>query len=456
MERYELPDDWEWSTIGESCVVNTRDPALKNLSVDTTVSFVPMAAVDAEQGKIANPVNRPFNEVRKGFTPFSDGDVIFAKITPSMENGKAAIARGLANGYGFGSTEFHVMRPKESVIAEWIFHYIRQQSFRDEAKASFTGTAGQMRVPEKFILDADVPLPPVSEQQRIVAKIESLFEQSRTARAALTCVPVLMSQFRRAVLASAFRGELVEPDPSDEPAVSLLERVREARLSNVAKKLAHSETVDADSLPIIPETWTWTTLETLAEIRNGVTKGRDLSGFETVEIPYLRVANVQDGYLDLSEMKTIKIKRSELEKFRLQPNDILFTEGGDRDKLGRGTVWRGEIDICTHQNHVHCARLYLQDIIPDWVSLASQLPYARDYFFSAANQTVNLASLNSTQLKGLPVPLPPVNEQKRILEKVKSLFAQADIIEQSASVSLRRAKQVDQSILARAFHGDLE
>jgi type I restriction enzyme S subunit len=98
----------------------------------------------------------------------------------------------------------------------------------------------------------------------------------------------------------------------------------------------------------------------------------------------------------------------------------------------------------------------LQDVVPDWVSFASQLSYARDYFFSAASQTVNLASLNSTQLKGLPVPLAPVNEQKRILEKVKALLAQADIIEQAASVSLRRAEQVDQSILARAFRGELE
>lgn len=455
MERYELPDGWEWSTLGECCLVNDRDPALKKLPNDSTVSFVPMAAVDAEQGVIANPVDRPFSEVRKGFTPFSDGDVIFAKITPSMENGKAAIARGLTNGFGFGSTEFHVMRPKESVIAEWVFHFIRQQSFRDEAKGSFTGTAGQLRVPEKFILNADIPLAPVPEQQRIVAKIESLFEQSRTARAALTRIPALISQFRRAVLASAFRGELVEPDPSDEPAESLLERVREARLSNAAKKLAHSETVNTDSLPAIPETWTWTTLEMLADIRNGVTKGRDLSKFEIIEIPYLRVANVQDGYLDLKEMKTIQVKKTELERVRLRPNDILFNEGGDRDKLGRGTVWHGEIDVCTHQNHVHCARLYLQDVIPDWVSLASQLSYARDYFFSAASQTVNLASLNSTQLKGLPVPLAPGNEQRRILEKVKALFAQADIIEQAASVSLRRAEQVDQSILARAFRGEL-
>lgn len=455
MDRYELPDGWKWSTLGECCLVNTRDPALKKLTDDTIVSFVPMAAVDAEQGAIANPIERPCGEVKKGYTPFSEGDVIFAKITPSMENGKAAIANGLTNGVGFGSTEFHVMRPKKSVIAEWVFHFIRQQSFRDEAKASFTGTAGQLRVPKKFIQTADIPLAPLPEQQLIIEKIESLLKQSCTARNALMRIPELLSQFRRSVLASAFRGELVEPNPNVEPAESLLERVREARLSNAVKKLAHSETIDTDNLPAIPETWIWTTLEMLADIRNGVTKGRDLSKFETIEIPYLRVANVQDGYLDLKEMKTIQVKKTELEKVRLRPNDILFNEGGDRDKLGRGTVWRGEIDVCTHQNHVHCARLYLQDVIPDWVSLASQLSYARDYFFSAASQTVNLASLNSTQLKGLPVPLPPVNEQKRILEKVKTFFAQADIVEQATSVALRRAEQVDQSILTRAFRGEL-
>ena len=117
-----LSDGWEWTTIGSIAKINGRDIAIRDLSDDLHVTFVPMSAVDAQQGIIAEPQERPLKEVRKGFTPFSDGDVLLAKITPSMENGKAAIARNLKNGRGFGSTEFHVFRPKEVVLAEWIFH----------------------------------------------------------------------------------------------------------------------------------------------------------------------------------------------------------------------------------------------------------------------------------------------------------------------------------------------
>jgi len=113
-----LSDGWEWTTIGSIAKINGRDIAIRDLSDDLHVTFVPMSAVDAQQGIIAEPQERPLKEVRKGFTPFSDGDVLLAKITPSMENGKAAIARNLKNGRGFGSTEFHVFRPKEVVLAE--------------------------------------------------------------------------------------------------------------------------------------------------------------------------------------------------------------------------------------------------------------------------------------------------------------------------------------------------
>lgn len=207
--------------------------------------------------------------------------------------------------------------------------------------------------------------------------------------------------------------------------------------------------------PKLPDEWAWVTLNLIAEIRNGDTKGCDLSHFETIEVPYLRVANVQRGYLDLTEVKTIKINATELEKFRLQPNDILFTEGGDRDKLGRDTVWHSEIEDCICQNHIHCARLYSTDLIPEWISLASQLPYARDFFWSVASKTVNLASLNSTNIKSLPIHLPPVAAQRRIVAKIESLFTQAEAIEQEASLAKRRVSQIDKSILARAFRGEL-
>jgi type I restriction enzyme S subunit len=139
-----------------------------------------------------------------------------------MENGKAAIARDLLNGRGFGSTEFHVLSPVAGVLAEWIFYLVRQFSFRMEAKARFTGTAGQLRVPVDFLEEYLVPLPPLPEQHCIIAKLDALFAESRTARTALDAIPAALKRYRQAILAAAFRGQLTTPDPTDEPASVLL------------------------------------------------------------------------------------------------------------------------------------------------------------------------------------------------------------------------------------------
>jgi type I restriction enzyme S subunit len=406
-----------------------------------------MAAVDDISGAIVAAETRPIGDVWQGYKRFLEGDVIFARITPCMENGKAAIATGLLNGIGLGSTEFHVLRPTKEGSAKWVYHFVRQQAFRQEASRAMTGTAGQLRVPAAFMAEAPIPIPPLAEQERIVARIEALFRQSRTAREALERIPPLLKRFRRGVLAAAFRGDLVPQDPADEPAAAVLERIQAQRQAPTP--------LNTSALPELPAGWVWTVLGALAEVRNGVTKGRDLSRFKTVEVPYLRVANVQSGYLDLSVVKNIKIKESELEQYKLQHNDVLFTEGGDRDKLGRGTVWRGEITPCIHQNHIFCARLYTSDILPEWVSLASQLLYARDYFWSTASQTVNLASTNSTNLRAFPLPLPPSNEQRRIVARIQELFARAEAVEAAVAIARRRLDKLEQAILARAFRGEL-
>jgi len=154
--------------LGEVCAVNpsARKSGCPN---ETAVSFVPMAAVDETTGEIAVREERPFAEVAKGYTSFEEGDVLFAKITPCMENGKVALARNLANGMGRGSTEFYVLRPGDQVLGEYIYHFVRQPRFREEAKKSFTGTAGQQRVPKSFIQNIPIPIPPLDDQRRIVA-----------------------------------------------------------------------------------------------------------------------------------------------------------------------------------------------------------------------------------------------------------------------------------------------
>ena len=165
--------------LGEICKINPRAQR-SGYASDTLVSFVPMAAVDERLGVITTREERPIADVSKGYTPFQDGDVLFAKITPCMENGKAALARDLTNGMGSGSTEFYVLRPGERVLGEYIYHFVRQSRFRETAKRNFTGTAGQQRVPKSFMENVLIPLPTLDEQRRIVgilnraAKIEQL------------------------------------------------------------------------------------------------------------------------------------------------------------------------------------------------------------------------------------------------------------------------------------------
>jgi type I restriction enzyme S subunit len=453
MERYELPDGWKWSTLGECCQVNYRDPALRKISDDTLVSFVPMAAVYADQGLIANPVDRPFSEVRKGFTPFSAGDVIFAKITPSMENGKAAIATGLTNGFGFGSTEFHVMRPKECVIAEWVFHFIRQQAFRDKAKASFTGTAGQLRVPEKFILNADIPLPPVSEQQRIVTKIGSLFAQSRVARTALERVPALMSQFRRAMLASAFRGELVEADLNDEPASFLLKRIREARTQSGYKKTI--EPVDTSNLPEPPEGWVWVRFEELLfELKNG--HFSKAPAFEPPGIPILRISAVRPLSVKLDEPRFFRGDFDDVSHYELRNGDLLFTRyNGSLNLVGVCGMVRGLDELMIYPDKLIRARFFENTVSPAYLEFYFASDFPRSIIEDKAKSSAGQQGISGKDLKDVPVPLPPLAEQQRIAARIEALFARADIIEQATSVSLRRAEQIDQSVLARAFRGEL-
>jgi len=151
-------------SLGEVCEINPRLTKEAKPGADAMVTFVPMSAVDEKSGAIQVPSIRQYSEVSKGYTYFKDNDVLFAKITPCMENGKAAIASELVNGIGFGSTEFHVLRPGPDVLPEWIFYFIRREDFRRQAKANFTGSAGQQRVPKRFLEAVQMPVPPLPEQ----------------------------------------------------------------------------------------------------------------------------------------------------------------------------------------------------------------------------------------------------------------------------------------------------
>ncbi|NEO34522.1 MAG: type I restriction endonuclease subunit S, partial [Symploca sp. SIO3C6] len=165
---------------------------------------------------------RQLATVKKGFTHFADGDVLMAKITPSMENGKAAIACNLVNSLGCGSTELHVIRPESEILPTFVYHYIHQESFRKEATKNMTGTAGQLRVPASYIKTTEMALPPLDEQRRIVAKLEKLLAKCEASKQRLDKIPHLLKRFRQSILAAACSGHLTADwrtqHPNTEPA----------------------------------------------------------------------------------------------------------------------------------------------------------------------------------------------------------------------------------------------
>ena len=167
-----LPENWRIAQLHEVCVLNPPRPKLARAD-DIPTSFIPMSAVSESGRGISVPETRPFYAVKKGYTYFEDGDIIFAKITPCMQNGKHAIVRNLLGGFGFGSTEFHVLRPLPGIECEWIHKFLIQPRVLQDAKAHFTGAVGQQRVPDSYLASLDIPVPPLPEQRRIAAPEET-------------------------------------------------------------------------------------------------------------------------------------------------------------------------------------------------------------------------------------------------------------------------------------------
>jgi type I restriction enzyme S subunit len=194
-----------------------------------------------------------------------------------------------------------------------------------------------------------------------------------------------------------------------------------------------------------------TPLSELADVRSGVTKGRKLGSKETIEVPYLRVANVQDGYLDLLEIKTIEVLPEDVEKYHFEDGDILMTEGGDPDKLGRGCIWRNKVEGCIHQNHVFRVRTDRSCLSPEYLAALLRTQYAKEYFLRCAKRTSNLASINSTQVKAFPIPVPPITLQSKFAAAIE----QWEQIHGRLTDGLAESKRLFQGIMQEAFTGEL-
>jgi type I restriction enzyme S subunit len=263
----------------------------------------------------------------------------------------------------------------------------------------------------KALLRIEVALPPISEQRAISDKLTAISQSHDSARVNLKSVLSLLDAYKRGVLLKALSGQLAGSRPA-----------REVKLGEIA------------------------------DVQGGLALGKRYGGAELVSRPYLRVANVQRGWLDLEDVRDVLVPPADAERYKLLAGDILMNEGGDRDKLGRGWIWNGEVPDCIHQNHVFRARLHDPEFPPEFISLyANEL--GRDYFLSEAKQTTNLASISKTKLSGLPIQLPSADDARAALKAYEEKTRWTEAIRARVLSAIDIADAARQSAIRKAFEG---
>ena len=300
----------------------------------------------------------------------------------------------------------------------------------------------------------------MERQREIVAELEKQFSRLDEAVANLQRVKANLKRYKASVLKAAVEGRLVETEATlarregrtYEAGEQLLRRILEERRAKWAGRGIYKEPLGPviDEMPQLPNGWTWARLDSLAALKGGITVDSKRNDPSARPVPYLRVANVQRGFIDLSEVKYIIASPSDIDELRLVPGDVLFNEGGDRDKLGRGWIWEGQLLDCIHQNHVFRARMYLGGMSPKLVSWWGNT-FGKDYFLRVGKQTTNLASINLGKLREFPVPVPPQAEQLRMVQEIDRLLSVVDEFEAEVDTNLKCAHALQQATLAKAF-----
>jgi type I restriction enzyme S subunit len=280
--------------------------------------------------------------------------------------------------------------------------------------------------------------------------------------AALAATRKGLDVFRRALLKAAVTGELTTDWRADNPVtetghdvlIRIKSRVSEGVRKGRGRRATGTKPLDNSALPQLPEDWAWGSLGEIGEIVGGATVDKKRKPTDPVTVPYLRVANVQRGHVDLSKVKSITVERASAEKLRLIAGDLLLNEGGDRDKIGRGWVWDGTVPGMIHQNHVFRVRLHSDSLNPFFVShYANEM--GRRFFIEGGKQTTNLASISLSKISMLPVPIPPPTEAAEILRRVSDGLAAAADVLAVFDAEAADAARLKQSILKAAFEGRL-
>lgn len=420
-QKNRVPSNWVWVRLWS---------ILSEIKNGTTVKQ-DKEGIGAKVTRIESIQNNQIDNNRLGYIArletiresdwYIANDIAFSHINSAEHVGKTAIITDDLLPLVHGMNLLR-LRLNLACVPKYLYYFSQSFQYKQSILERINMAVNQVSINQKQVGDIDFPLPPLAEQQRIVDRIENLFAKLDQAKELVQNALDSFEPRKAAILHKAFTGELTA-------------------------KWREEHGVGMDS-------WKTMSLSKLAYIQTGLAKGKQINSVTTT-MPYLRVANVQDGYLDLSEIKLITVEKDKIERYRLKEGDVLFTEGGDYDKLGRGTVWRAEIDNCLHQNHVFAVRPEPTILNSFYLAYLGSSRYGKNYFLSCSKQTTNLASINSTQLKAFPVLCPSIIEQQEIVSILDTLIEKEQSAKYKLEVLLDQIDLMKKSILSHAFRGEL-
>jgi type I restriction enzyme S subunit len=466
-----LPPKWASANLSEIAAVN---PSLDRclVSDDVPVDFVPMRAVEPEGGGLLRPEVASYGKVKKGYTAFLSGDVIMAKITPCMENGKTCVVPALSGVACFGSTEFHVLRAEPGIEARWIANYLLQHSTRYAAQRQMAGGVGQMRVPASFLETLTVPVPPEAEQVRILDTLDELLSDLDAGVAALERVRAKLKHYRAAVLKAAVEGVLTEEwrrqHPATETADALLtgilaERRRlweEAQLAkfeaagkaspkNWKAKYVEPAQPDSANPTAIPGGWHWANIGQLAEVGTGATpdRGRRERYYSGGTIPWVTSGCVNTAHVREPTEHVTPAALRECNLTLYPAGTLLLAMYGEGKT--RGMCSELGIESATNQA---LAAIQAPEVVRGYLKLFLLKSYEDTRRAATGGVQPNL---NLGMVRSIRVPFPPLAEQGAIVEAVEDQLSVIDHLERDIKSRLDGAQALRQSILRQTFKGQL-
>lgn len=470
-----LPSGWAIASLDELTELSPSVD-LGGKGDDDAVHFVPMAAVAENFERVDVSSVRPLAEVRKGYTAFAAGDVLLAKITPCMENGKGGLVPALPNRVAFGSTEFHVLRASGAIANSWLAWFLSQSAFRKLARANMTGTAGQMRVPAKWLRAVEFPVPPQAEQARIVTKLEELLCDLDAGVAELKAAQKKLAQYRQSLLKAAVEGALTAEwrakHPPAETGAQLLQRIlAERRARWEAKQLAkfkeqgkappqgwqkkYPEPVAPDStgLPALPQGWVWASVDQLSP--DDLANGRSVPTAE-IGARVLRLTAIKAGTVDLREHKLGNWSEEEAAPFAVNEGDLLIVRGnGSLGLVGRAGLVGAVEDQIAYPDTMIRLRLVESVVSPAWIVLVWDSHVVRTHLERRARTSAGIYKIAQPDIVSAAVPVPCRAEQDMVREAVGQQLEQMAATQLALETALRQSAAQRQNILRAAFAGQL-